>query len=122
MTLTPRMAFRCMEPPRHIHVPIFDSVKDDDELLLVNFTTLRDSCIDDTCILQPADYTELTHATTVAYSRAVTGKKSAFVQAINAGHFIQLEELPDATWVRILEGARSSPELSSIRKMLLPPR
>ena len=33
------MAFRCMEPPRHIHVPIFDPQREDDEMLLVNFTT-----------------------------------------------------------------------------------
>lgn len=121
MTLTPRMAFRCMEPPRHIHVPIFDPQRDSDEMLLVNFTTLRDTCIDDACILYPADYPELTHATTLAYSRAVTGKKSAFARAVCAGHFIQLQDLPAATWHRILEGARSSPELSSLRKKLLPP-
>ena len=55
MKLTPRMAFRCMEPPRHIHVPNFDPQREDDEMLLVNFTTLRDTCIDDACILHPAD-------------------------------------------------------------------
>ena len=38
MKLAPRMAFRCMEPPRHIHVPIFDPQRDNDEMLLVNFT------------------------------------------------------------------------------------
>jgi len=121
MTLTPRMAFRCMEPPRHIHGPIFDPQRDSDEMLLVNFTTLRDTCIDDACILHPADYTELTHATTVAYSRAVTGKKSAFTRAVTAGLFIQLSDLPAGTWDRIVEGARRSPELSRLRKKLLPP-
>jgi len=121
MKLLPRMAFRCMEPPRHIHVPIFDPQRHSDELLLVNFTTLRDTCIDDACVLHHADYPELTHATTVAYSRAITGKKSAFIRAVTAGHFIQLEDLPAATWDRIIEGARRSPELSDLRKKILPP-
>ncbi|MEN9974788.1 MAG: hypothetical protein RLZZ282_794 [Verrucomicrobiota bacterium] len=69
MELTPRMAFRCMEHPRHIHVPLFDPSLDSDEMLLVNFTTLREGCVDDACTLTPDDYDELTHATTVVYSR-----------------------------------------------------
>ena len=111
-----------MEPPRHIHVPLFDPLRDSDEMLLVNLTTLRDSCIDEACILGPGDYAELTHPTTVAYSRAVTGRKSAFEKAISAGMFIRLDDLPAATWDRIIEGARQSDELSDLRKKLLPPR
>jgi len=120
MQLTSGMAFRCMEPPRHIYVPLFDPKVDSDEMLLVNFTTLRESCVDDVCILQPVDYRELTHATTVAYSRSLVGKKSAFIRAFQAGHFIQLENLPDTTWQRIVEGGHRSEELPRAKKRLLP--
>lgn len=114
------MAFRCMEPPRHIYIPLFDANLDSDEMLLVNFTTLRDSSIDDTCILMPPDYQELTHETTVAYSRTMVGKKSAFMRAVESGHFIQLDNLPLATWRKIVEGGHSSEELPRTKKRLLP--
>lgn len=120
MELSPGMAFRCMEPPRHVYVPLFDTNPDSDEMLLVNFTTLRESSIDDRCILVPLDYQELTHETTVAYSRAIVGKKSAFIRAVEAGHFIQLDDLPLATWRKIVEGAHKSEELPRTKKRLLP--
>lgn len=120
MELTAGMAFRCMAHPRHIHVPLFDPSLDSDEMLLVNFTTLRESCIDDACTLSPADYDELTHATTVAYSRSVIGKKSLFVAAIKAGHFIQLSDLSSPTWSKIIAGGHRSEELSGMKKRLLP--
>jgi hypothetical protein len=42
MDLTLGMAFRCMAEPRHIYIPLFDPNLDADEMLLVNFTTLRE--------------------------------------------------------------------------------
>jgi len=114
------MAFRCMEPPRHIYVPLFDAQKTDDEMLLLNFTTLRENCVDDACILKPDDYPELSHATTVAYSRAMMGGKSAFLRAVKAGHFIRLDDLPTATLQRIIAGAHQSDELSALKKRVLP--
>lgn len=121
MELTLGMAFRCMMPPRHIFVPVFDEQSDSDEILLVNFTTLRQSCVDDTCILNSADYCELTHETTVAYSKSMIGKKSAFLAAVAKGGFIQLEDLPAETWQKIISGAHRSDQLSAVKKRLLPP-
>jgi hypothetical protein len=120
MNLQPRMAFRCMEQPRHIHIPLFDPTSASDDLLLVNFTTLRESCVDDTCILGPLDYAELTHETTVAYSRSLIGKKSLFVRAISKQLFVRLDDLPERAWQKILRGAQISPELSELKKNLLP--
>ncbi len=114
------MVFRCMEPPRHIYIPLFDANLDSDEMLLVNCITLRESSIDDTCILMPLDYHELTHETTVAYSRAMVEKKSAFMRAMETGHFIQLDNLPLATWCKIVEGGHNSEELPRAKKRLLP--
>lgn len=121
MNLQPRMAFRCMEPPRHICLPLFDPARaTEDDFLLVRLTTLRDSQVDDACILHPADYAELTHATTVAYSRALNGKKSAFLRAVTAGHFIRLPDVPELTWRKIIQAAHASPELSARQKGTLP--
>ena len=121
MTLQPCMAFRCLEPPRHICLALFDPSRDsEDDFLLVRLTTLRESQVDDVCILQPTDYPELTHATTVAYSRALMGKKSAFIRAIVSRHFIRLPDLPAATWAMIIQAAHRSPELSPRQKRLLP--
>jgi hypothetical protein len=115
------MAFRSMEPPRHICIPLFDPARtSDDTFLLVRLTTLRESAVDDACILDPADYAELTHATTVAYSRALIGKKSAFENAVQAGHLIRLPDLSEVTWQNIIHAAHQSPELSPKQKRLLP--
>lgn len=119
MELVPGMAFRCMSPPRHIHIPLFRS--DEEQLILVNFTTLRESCIDDVCILNRDDYDELTHASTVAYSKAIIGKKTSFMQAIQVGHFIPLTNLPSAALRKIIEGSHQSEELSTAKRRLLPP-
>ncbi len=54
---------RCNLPPRHIWVVLSDPLQTDDQILLVNMTTLADDCIDDSCILTPADYPLLTHET-----------------------------------------------------------
>ncbi len=119
--LTPGMAFRCMDPPRHIFIPLFDPQKPGDDMLLLNLTTLRDSCVDDACVLCPADYEELTHATTVAYSLAMSGKKSLLVRAVALGHFVQLSSLPPPTLAKIIAGAHASPELpTKLKKMLRP--
>jgi hypothetical protein len=121
MTLLPRMAFRCMEPPRHIYIPLWDTARpQDDAVLLVNLTTLRESSMDGACILHPADYAELTHATTVAYSRAMSGKKSLFLKAITTGSFIRLSDLSAATWEKIILAAHQTPQLAARHKRLLP--
>lgn len=120
MELILGIVFRCMEPPRHLYVPLFDALRTDDGMVLVNFTTLRTSCVDDVCILGTADYRELSHATTVAYSRAILGAKSAFMMAVAAGHFIRLSDLPVTTLQRIIAGGHQSDEMSAVKKRMLP--
>ncbi|MFM8830030.1 MAG: hypothetical protein ACKOHM_03345 [Spartobacteria bacterium] len=44
---------------------MFDPNRDADEMLLVNFTTLREKCVDDACILDDSDYVELKYETTL---------------------------------------------------------
>ena len=120
MDLTLGMAFRCMAEPRHIYVPLFDPSRDADEMLFVNFTTLRDKWVDDACILEKTDYVELKHRTTVAYSRANIYKKTLFFAAVENNHFVRLDDLHDETLRKIILGAFASNELPERKKGILP--
>lgn len=120
MDLILGMAFRCMAEPRHIYIPLFDPSRDSDEMLLVNFTTLREKCVDDACVLDEGDYVELKHRTTVAYSRANVYKKSLFCAAVEGSHFVRLDDLPEAVLRKIILGAFASHELPERKKAILP--
>jgi hypothetical protein len=119
MVLVPGMAFRSIYAPRHIYIPLFGT-ENSTEFLLVNFSTLREGCVDDACVLNSADYTELKHETTVVYSKAIIGDKNAFLKAVADGKFVQMEDLPSATFAKIIAGAHQSEELSKRQKALLP--
>ncbi|MBM3854485.1 MAG: hypothetical protein FJ399_15265 [Verrucomicrobia bacterium] len=84
-------------------------------------TTLRESCVDEACLLKPEDFLLLTHATTIAYSRAQSGPVAAIEGLIRAGQFIAVETVPPATLAKIIAGARKSPQLAPAHKRLLPP-
>lgn len=102
-------------------VALFDEDRNDDGLLLVNFTTLRDDSVDETCILEPADYPPfIKHKTTIAYSMAKVGKRSQMVAAVRNRLFLELNSLPPVTLGKIIAGARASDELSKAKKALLP--
>jgi hypothetical protein len=51
---------------------------------------------------------------------AMTGKKSSFISALASGHFVQLSSLPTPTLAKVIAGAHASPELSRMKKSLLP--
>jgi hypothetical protein len=86
---------------------------------MVNLTSLTDDCVDDACILQPADFGLLTHETTVAYSRSQVGTAPKLDELIAQGDFILVTTVPPATLQKILEGARASRELSADKKLLV---
>ena len=110
---------RCDLPPRHIWVVITDPARTNGDILLVNLTTLTDDCVDDACILGPADYPLLNHATTVAYSRSQTGTVVGLEALVEQGLFIGITPIPPATLQRILQAARVSRELSADKKRLV---
>ncbi len=89
------------------------------EILLVNLTSLTDECVDDTCILEPADFLLLTHRTTVAYSRSQIGSAPKLGLLIEQGIFTEVTPVPPATLQKILEGAQVSRELSADKKRLV---
>ena len=112
---------RCNLPPRHIYIVLSDPAQTAERILLVNLTTLDDDCVDDACILEPADYSLLTHATTVAYSRAQEGAAATLQQLVDDGDFRLITPIPTATLAKILKGAHQSRELSNSQKRLLAP-
>jgi hypothetical protein len=113
--------FRCDYPPRHIWVVINNPQSSGGKVLMVNMTTLRDSCIDDACILGEEDYNQLSHATTIAYSRAMDGPISKLEELVKKGEFITIERIPPATLEKIIAGAKASIQLAPAKKRLLPP-
>jgi len=110
---------RCNLPPRHIWIVLTDPVRTGGDILLVNFTSLTDDCVDDICILGPADFVLLTHTTTVAYSRSQIGTVQKLERLVQAGDFAEVTPLPAATLQRVLQGARDSRELSAASKLLI---
>jgi len=113
--------FRCDLPPRHIWVVVNDPQACDGRMLMVNMTTLRDSCVDEVCILGPQDYELLTHATTIAYSRAMNGPTVALENLVKNGQFLKVQSVPTSTLDKIIAGARTTTQLSPAQKRLLPP-
>ena len=111
---------RCDLPPRHIWVVISDPATTEGTVLMVNMTTLRDSCIDDACLLGPHDYILLSHTTTIAYSRAQAGPVAAIEKLVREGQFSVVTPVPGATLAKIIAGARQSLQLSPAHKRLLP--
>jgi hypothetical protein len=112
---------RCNVPPRHIWVVLSDPAQTGGRILLANLTTLTEECVDDACILGPADYPLLTHATSVAFSRAQIGTESALQRLVQEGSFSLISPILSAALGKILKGARQSRELSERQKALVAP-
>lgn len=111
---------RCDLPPRHIWVVLSDPAANGGRILMVKMTTLRESCVDDACVLGPEDFVLLTHATTIAYSRAQAGPVAGIEGLIRAGQFLEVESVPAATLAKMIAGARKSDQLAPAHKRLLP--
>lgn len=110
---------RCNLPPRHIWIVLTNPERTGAEILLVNLTSLTDDCVDDVCVLTAADYTLLTHETTVAYSRSMVATAPRLEDLILNGKFTELPRVPEPTLQKILQGARDSRELSADKKRLI---
>lgn len=110
---------RCNLPPRHIWIVLTAPARTNGEILLVNLTSLTDDCVDDVCILEPNDFTLLTHQTTVAYSRSQVGTTAKLDELIEQNVFTAVTSVPPATLQKILQGARDSRELPADKKRLI---
>jgi hypothetical protein len=111
---------RCILPPRHIYVVLSDPFTTGGRILLANLTTLDEDCVDDACILGPADYPRLTHPMTVACSRAQAGTVKVLQELIAAGSSREITPVPEAVLKKIFKGAHETRGLSASQKRLLP--
>lgn len=112
--------YRSNLPPRHIWVIISDPSLHDGKFVFVNLTTLTQACIDDACILEPADYPPfLTQRTTVAYSRFQFGTLEGMKYLLASRQLFEMRKIPPQTLQKIIDGAHRSLELPKAAKAML---
>lgn len=114
--------FQPTEQGSHCYVIISEPASDPEgRVLVVNWTTLRRSCIDDACILSAGSHPNIDRDSTIAYSRAKLWPFGKIAFAIKQGALRGLPPLTDAVIQRVVAGARISPELRAEWRNLLPP-
>ena len=119
MTIDLGTTLRCDLPPRHLWIVLSNPTHTNGDVLLVNLTSLTDDCVDDKCLLGPADFSLLTHDTTAAYSRSRVGTVAKLDGLIQQGVFVPVTTIPAAALKKILQGAQASQELSTDKKRLV---
>jgi hypothetical protein len=92
----------------------------DGKVVVVNWTTLNDTCIDDACILHANEHALLHHESTVVYSRARLYDTRRVQFASQHGGIIPVGPVSASVLQRIIQGAKNSPELREEWKQLLP--
>jgi hypothetical protein len=110
---------KASQHPHHRWVVLNDPQKCGGVVFFVNLTTLGDHCIDDACILDQADYSDLDHQTTVAYSKRHVGAASKVDAAIANRLFTILPDMPAQTIQKMIAGAKASDQVSDADKALL---
>jgi len=111
---------RSNHAPRHIYVVLNDPRSPDGAIVLVNFTTYDAKRHGKETLFSPADYLHLTHESVLAFWKSLpraTGPK--LEQAIAAGDFTAMPEIPRPTLERMIAAGRASRHLSPEQKRLL---
>jgi hypothetical protein len=97
-------ALKSQEPPYHRCLVISDPQNNGGQVLLVRLTTNDGTWPDRDCVLTPADWGELAHDSTVAYSTCKYGPAvKALESAVQQGRFDLI----------------ASPSLAVLRKVIL---
>ena len=109
-------ALKSREHPFHRMVILSDPVTNGGWVVLVRVTTHDGTWPDTVCIVTPADWPQLAHDSTVAYSTAKTGQSTgALLAAINKGLF-DIIPSPSATvlqkMIAIGKGYNGTPPLA----------
>jgi hypothetical protein len=105
--------------PAHLWICLSDQAGPGSDVLTVNLSTLRETYVDDECILNPGEYLRVTRQSAVMFSRACLRNEGTLMTAIRNRQIEQLEDLPDSTLEKILAAARSSRQLSPRMKAYL---
>ena len=100
-------ALKSTEYPYHRCVVLSDPPANGGQVVLVRVTTDDGTWPDRDCLLGPADWIELEHASTVAYSTCKWGPAANSLEAaIRKGLFAAISSPPSAVLRRMIEVAR----------------
>ena len=113
-------ALKSLEPPFHRCLVVSDPQANGGQVVLVRLTTDDGTWPDRDCILTPADWRELDHDSTVAYSTCKFGPAlKALEAAIQRGLFQEISSPPLVVLRRIILAGHSSAGMPPGAKMLL---
>lgn len=102
-------ALKSTEYPYHRCVVLSDPQANGGQVVLVRITTDDGTWPDRDCLAGPADWTELEHPSTVAYSTAKVGAATkALEAAVNGGSFTLISPPPVALLKRMIQAARTA--------------
>jgi hypothetical protein len=80
----------------------------DNEVVMVNATTLTEDFPDVTCKLTSQDHPSLIHESVIFYGKAKIFNAANFQGSVKSGHFKPRAQASDELMVRIRKGARDS--------------
>ncbi len=116
----PGMVLRPRAVGAHVHLVMSEPFGPEHRVVVVNWTTLDEQCIDDACLLEPGDHPAIRHTSSVAYLRAQLWRVARICYAIENGLLAELEPLAPPVCKRIIAGAWASPEFQRRWTRLLP--
>jgi hypothetical protein len=115
-------ALKIQEPPFHRCLVISDPQAKGGHVVLVRLTTDDGTWPDRDCILTPADWTELEHDSTVAYSTCKFGPVvQALEAAIRRGLFQEISSPPNAVLRKVILAGHVSAAMPPGAKRFLGP-
>ena len=102
-------ALKSAEEPYHRLVVLSDPASNGGQVVVVRITTDDGTLPDRDCLLEPADWPELDHRSTVAYSTAKFGPAvTALEGAIRRGAFRVIASPPRSTLQRMIAAGRTA--------------
>ena len=113
-------ALKTTEPPFHRSLVISDPESNGGQVVLVRLTTDDGTWPDRDCILTPADWKELEHNSTVAYTTCKYGPAvQALEAAIRAGKFQVISSPSQEVLRKVISSARTATGMPPAAKRIL---
>ncbi len=113
-------ALKSQEPPFHRCLVISDPQTNGGQVVLVRITTDDGTWPDRDCILTPADWNQLEHESTVAYSTCKFGPAVKSLEtAIQRGFFLSISSPSEAVLRKVIAAGRTAKGMAPGAKKLL---
>jgi hypothetical protein len=113
-------ALKTTEPPFHRSLVISDPESNGGQVVLVRLTTDDGTWSDRDCVLTPAEWNELEHDSTVAYTTSKYGPAvQALAAAVRAGKFNLIPSPPQAVLRKVIAAAHTAAGMPPAAKKLL---